>query len=210
MEKLQLVVADDEVLVRQGLCGLLSLEPDLEVVGQAANGAEAVEMVRRLKPSVVLMDVQMPVMNGVEATRQIISECPESKVLILTTFSEDALVVQAIQSGAHGYLLKDSGGKQVAAAIRSIALGYMTLGQDVSRKLVENAQSSRQLDSASKLTPREIEVLNLLAKGATNRDIAQQLSITEKTVRDHVSNILGQLNLRDRTQAALWAKEHGL
>lgn len=199
-------MADDEVLVRQGLCGLLALEPDFEVVGQASTGAEAVEAVKRLRPDVVLMDIQMPVMNGVEATRILISENAETRVLILTTFSEDVLVVQAIQSGAKGYLLKDSGSKQVAAAIRSIAQGYMTLGAEVSGRLLQRATSDARLNS--KLTTRETEVLRLLREGRSNREIAERLSIADKTVRDHVSSILAQLNLRDRTQAALWAQQN--
>lgn len=208
MSKLRIVVADDEVLVRQGLCGLLSLESDMEIVGEASNGAEVIDVVNRLHPDVVLMDIQMPVMNGVEATKALTAAHSNTRVLMLTTFDDDVLVVQAVQNGAHGYLLKDSGVKQLAAAIRTISLGYMTLGSQVSEKLLQNTTAAVRTDSP-KLTPRELEVLHLLSEGKTNREIADQLSITEKTVRDHVCNILEELQLRDRTQAALWAKERG-
>jgi len=207
MNKLRLIVADDETLVRQGLCGLLALEADFEIVGEAANGMAALNAVRLLRPDVVLMDIQMPLMDGVEATRAIMKENLQSRILILTTFSDDALIVQAIQNGAHGYLLKDSGAKQIAAAVRSIALGYMTLGTTVGEKLVQSV-SVPPPEANPKLTAREAEVLGLLAKGHTNREIAENLHITEKTVRDHVCRILAKLGLRDRTQAALWAQKH--
>ena len=200
-------MADDEILVRQGLCGLLSLEPDFEIVGQAGNGAEASELARKLTPDVVLMDIQMPVMNGVEATREILANLAGTRVLVLTTFSEDALVVQAMQAGAQGYLLKDSGARQIAAAIRSTAQGYMTINPAVTEKLLRQPRHSSEAD-LSMFTNREREVLQYLSKGSTNSEIAVGMGISEKTVRDHVSNILNRLNLRDRTQAALWAQEH--
>jgi DNA-binding NarL/FixJ family response regulator len=205
--KLRLLVADDEILVRQGLCGLLALEADFEVVGQAGTGAEALEQARRLKPDVILMDIQMPVMNGVEATKVVMQEQPATRILVLTTFSEDALVVQAVQAGAHGYLLKDSGAKQIASAVRSIAQGYMTLDSAVSERLL---QQSKPRDRAplEKLTAREMQVLQLLSEGRTNAEIGASLGITDKTVRDHIGNILFRLNVRDRTQAALWAQQN--
>lgn len=206
MSKLRLLVADDEVLVRQGLCGLLALEPDFEVVGQASNGAEAIEQAQKLQPDIVLMDIQMPVMNGVQATRELRATMKDVRIVVLTTFSDDELVVQAVQSGAHGYLLKDSGGKQLAAAIRSAAIGYMTLNPGVADKLLQHTSS--ESPQANGLTRREREVMGLLSKGRTNKEISEALQITEKTVRDHISNVLAQLNLRDRTQAALWAQEH--
>lgn len=206
LSKLRLLVADDEVLVRQGLCGLLALEPDFEVVGQASNGAEAIEQALRLQPDIVLMDIQMPVMNGVQATRELRQKMENVRIVMLTTFSDDALVVQAVQNGAHGYLLKDSGGKQLAAAIRTASIGYMTLNSDVAGKLLHHATPAAS--PAAGLTAREREVLSLLSKGRTNKEISKELQITEKTVRDHVSNILAHLNLRDRTQAALWAQQN--
>jgi DNA-binding NarL/FixJ family response regulator len=207
MNKLRLLVADDEILVRQGLCGLLALEPDFEIVGQAANGAEALEQARSLAPDVILMDIQMPMMNGVEATRNVLAERLPARVLVLTTFSEDTLVVQAMQAGAHGYLLKDSGARQVAAAIRAIAQGYTAVDSEVSHTLVPQPKSSEH-PLLGRFTAREKEVLQLLREGATNAEIATRLGITEKTVRDHIGNILSHLNLRDRTQAALWAAQN--
>jgi NarL family two-component system response regulator LiaR len=207
LPKLRLLVADDEILVRQGLCGLLALESDFEVVGQAGTGAEAIEQARRLKPDVILMDIQMPVMNGVQATKTLVEEQLGVRILVLTTFSEDALVIQAVQAGAHGYLLKDSGAKQIAAAIRSIAQGYMTLDSDISDKLLQQ-QKPRDRAPLEKLTAREMQVLQLLSQGKTNAEIGSSLGITDKTVRDHVGNILLRLNLRDRTQAALWAQQN--
>lgn len=205
MNKLRLIVADDETLVRQGLCGLLSLEADFEIVAEAANGADALAAIRRFKPDVVLMDIQMPQMNGVEATRAIVAEQLHTRILILTTFSDENLIVEAIQSGAHGYLLKDSGGKQIAAAVRSTAFGYLTLGDRVGDKIVKNVCTTTVATNPT-LTARETEVLGLLGKGHSTREIAEQLQITEKTVRDHIGNILIRLNLRDRTQAALWGQ----
>lgn len=207
MSRLRLLVADDEILVRQGLCGLLSLESDFDIAGQVGNGAEALEQARLLKPDVILMDIQMPIMNGVEATKAIVAENGEARILVLTTFSDDALVIQAVQAGAKGYLLKDSGAKQIASAIRSIAQGYLTLDSDVSDKLLQQPKP-RDRELLEKFTAREREVLQLLKQGRTNAEISAALGITEKTVRDHVGNILWRLNVRDRTQAALWAQQN--
>lgn len=207
LQKLRLLVADDEILVRQGLCGLLALEEDFEVVGQVSNGADALAAAVELNPDVVLMDIQMPVMNGVEATMRLRDEHPAIRVLVLTTFADDALVVQAMQAGAAGYLLKDSGAKQVSSAIRAVAQGYMALDSDVSGKLWQAAKAGRTPE-LERFTPREREVLAKLAEGKTNADIAAEFGVTEKTVRDHIGNILANLNLRDRTQAALWAQKH--
>lgn len=204
MPRLRLLVADDEILVRQGLCGLLALESDFDIVGQVGNGAEALEQARLLKPDVILMDIQMPVMNGVEATRAIVADNDDARILVLTTFSDDALVIQAVQAGAKGYLLKDSGAKQIASAIRSTAQGYLTLDSDVSDKLLQQSQP-RGSELLQRFTARERQVLELLKQGRTNAEISAKLGITEKTVRDHVGNILFRLNVRDRTQAALWA-----
>ena len=199
-------MADDEILVRQGLCGLLTLEDDFEIVAQVGNGADALEAALAMKPDIVLMDIQMPVMNGVEATQRLREQQPGTRVLVLTTFAEDVLVFQAMQAGAAGYLLKDSGAKQLSSAIRAISQGYTALDSDVSHKLWEatNVVSSAELE---KFTPREREVLLCLAQGKSNAEMATELRVTEKTIRDHVGNILARLNLRDRTQAALWAQK---
>jgi DNA-binding NarL/FixJ family response regulator len=213
-EIIRLIIVDDEAIVRQGLAGLLSLESDLDVVGTAPNGAVALELAAKHTPDVVLMDIQMPVMDGIAATKQLLVQQPGVRILVLTTFDEDELVLQAMTSGAHGYLLKDCGGKQLAAAVRSIKQGFTTLARQAVNTIVKHSAESEsesvenEPKLLSKLTAREKEVLSCLAQGWTNSQIAQRLCVTEKTVRDHVSSILGELGLRDRTQAALWAKNH--
>lgn len=211
MNKLKVLIVDDETIVRQGLAGLLSLEPDIEVVGTAANGAAALDMAEKTSPDVVLMDIQMPLMNGVEATARLTQDRPKTKVLMLTTFTDDALIVQAMHNGAQGYLLKDCGGKQIAGAVRSVYQGFTTLSSCAVDTLVAacaSEKSSGVSTSLVKLTAREHEVLSFLAQGLSNSEIAARIDVTEKTVRDHVSNILAALNLRDRTQAALWARSN--
>jgi DNA-binding NarL/FixJ family response regulator len=205
-----LIIVDDEAIVRQGLAGLLSLESDLDVVATAPNGAVALELAAKHTPDIVLMDIQMPVMDGIEATRRLLVQQPGIRILVLTTFDEDELVLQAMTGGAHGYLLKDCGGKQLAAAVRSIKQGFTTLAKQAVNTIVAHSadQAGNEPELLSKLTAREKEVLSCLAQGWTNSQIAEQLCVTEKTVRDHVSSILGELGLRDRTQAALWAKNH--
>jgi DNA-binding NarL/FixJ family response regulator len=207
---IRLIIVDDEAIVRQGLAGLLGLEPDLEVAGTAANGADALVLADKCRPDVVLMDIQMPVLDGIEATKRLLQQQPDVRVLVLTTFDEDELIVQALKSGAHGYLLKDCGGKQLAAAVRSIKQGFTTLAKQAVHSIVAHANDAYDngRTGLSKLTAREKEVLACLAEGCTNAQIAERLSVTEKTVRDHVSSILGELGLRDRTQAALWAKSN--
>ena len=205
-----LLLVDDQNLIRQGLRALLELEPDLEVVGEAENGAIAIDRVKALQPDVVLMDIRMPVMDGVTATKQICHQFPDVNILVLTTFDDDVYVAAAIKNGAKGYLLKDTPSEEIAAAIRAVALGYTYLAPGMISKVI-----SGQIDDAitlppalAELTPRELEILKLIAIGANNREIAGQLYISEGTVKNHVTNILNRLGLRDRTQAAILAKTH--
>jgi DNA-binding NarL/FixJ family response regulator len=206
-----LLLVDDQNLIRQGLKALLELEPDLEVVGEAENGEIAIERVKALQPQVVLMDIRMPVMDGVTATREICQLFPKVNVLVLTTFDDDTYVAAAIKYGAKGYLLKDTPSEEIAAAIRAVDLGYTHLGPGMMAKVMASQTDKTELalpPELAELTPRELEILKLIAVGANNREIAQQLYISEGTVKNHVTNILNRLNLRDRTQAAILAKTH--
>jgi len=192
---------------------LLKLEPDISVVGTAEEGAEAVAMVARERPDLVLMDLKMPVMNGVEATRQIKAKYPEVKVLVLTTYDDDEWVFDAIRAGASGYLLKDTPRNELIKAIRGTVTGRTFLDPTIAGKVLEQV-SSHQTQPATlvtgKLTEREIEVLRLIAKGLSNADISERLFLSEGTVRNHVSAILAKLGVSDRTQAAVIAIQHGL
>jgi DNA-binding NarL/FixJ family response regulator len=210
---MKLIICDDQAIIRDGLEMLLKLEPDIDVVGIAEDGAAAVEMVTQKMPDLVLMDLKMPIMNGVEATRQIRTKCPDVKVLVLTTYDDDEWVFDAIQAGASGYLLKDAPRDEVLKAIRGTAVGKTYLDPSVAGKVLRQA-SSHQTQPATlitdKLTEREIEVLRLLAKGLSNTDISDRLCLSEGTVRNHISSILAKLNVSDRTQAAVIAIQHGL
>jgi DNA-binding NarL/FixJ family response regulator len=206
-----LLLVDDQNLIRQGLKALLELEPDLCVVGEAENGVIAIECVRTLKPNVVLMDIRMPVMDGVTATKEICRQFPDVNILVLTTFDDDTYVSAAIEYGAKGYLLKDTPSEEIAAAIRAVDRGYTHLAPGMLAKVMskQSVQSTTNLPpELTELTPRELEVLKLIAKGANNREIAQQLYISEGTVKNHVTNLLNRLNLRDRTQAAIFANTY--
>ncbi|MGD1914496.1 MAG: response regulator [Rivularia sp. (in: cyanobacteria)] len=208
---ISVVLVDDQHLIRQGLKALLELEPDLEIVGEAANGLEAVDKVEKLQPHVVLMDIRMPRMDGVAATREIKNIFPQTKILVLTTFDDDEYIKAALQNGAMGYLLKDTPSEELAVAIRAVYRGYTQLGPGIVKKLLTQfppataSQSSTPPPSLEELTKREKEVLCLIATGANNREIAQKLYISEGTVKNHVTNILNRLELRDRTQAAIFA-----
>ncbi len=203
---IRLLLVDDQSLIRRGLRALLELEPDLEIAGEADTGQAAVEQVRALRPDVVLMDVRMPVMDGVTATPLILQEFPQTKVLVLTTFDQDDYVARALQHGASGYLLKDMPSEELAAAIRLVHRGYSQFGTGILQKAFTRAAPPPDLPPGfAELTPREKEVLRLIAQGASNREIAQQLYISEGTVKNHVTSVLGRLNLRDRTQAAIFA-----
>lgn len=204
---IRIVIADDHTVVRQGLRMFLSLDQDLEVIGEATNGVEAVDLARKLKPDVVLMDLHMPVMDGISAITQIRKEKLDTEVIAVTSVVEDAMVYSALRAGALGYLLKDTRGDELCRAIKSAADGQVQLSPQIAARLIKEVKVP---DSPEKLTEREIDVLRLLAKGLSNKEIATSLSITEKTVKTHVSNILSKLNVPSRTQAALYAVRVGL
>jgi NarL family two-component system response regulator LiaR len=222
---IRILIVDDHAVVRQGLRTFIDLQEDMRVVGEGENGAQAVELARRLQPDIVLLDLVMPEMDGVEATRQIMECSPKSRVLILTSFGEDDKVFPAIRSGAQGYLLKDIHPNDLVEAVREAHRGKVQLHPDVARKLMsavaaapltsetpsaETVSAPRQTPAATDLTERELEVLRLIAAGMNNHEIAEKLVISEKTVKTHVSNILGKLGVEDRTQAAIWALKHDL
>ncbi|WP_066381420.1 response regulator [Anabaena sp. CA = ATCC 33047] len=211
---IKVLLVDDQSLIRQGLKVLLELEPDLEIVGEAENGEIALNLMAELTPDVVLMDIRMPIMDGVAATKEIQNSFSDVKVLVLTTFDDDEYVKAALQHGAMGYLLKDTPSEELAVAIRAVQKGYTQLGPGIVKKLLTQFQNSAPSQTPSippslaELTPREKEVLRLIATGANNREIAQELYISEGTVKNHVTNILNRLNLRDRTQAAIIANTY--
>lgn len=200
-------MVDDHTVVRQGLRMFLALDPDLEVVGEAADGAEGVKLARALKPDVVLMDLLMPVMDGIAATAAIRSELPDVEVVALTSVLEDASVVGAVRAGAIGYLLKDTQADELCRAIKAAAAGQVQLSPKAAMRLMREV---RVPDSPEMLTERETEVLRLLSHGQSNKEIASSLGIGEKTVKTHVSNILSKLGVQSRTQAALYAVRIGL
>jgi NarL family two-component system response regulator LiaR len=204
------LIVDDHSVVRQGLRTFLDLHDDIQVVGEASGGAEAIELAERLAPDIVLMDLVMPGMDGIEATRQIRAHYPGTKVIALTSFLEDELVFPALDAGVSGYLMKDLTPPELAQAIRTVHQGKADLHPEVARKLLDEFQAQREVSPIPDLTQREVEVLALIAKGLTNREIAERLVITQKTVKAHVSSILGKLNLSDRTQAAIFAIKQGL
>jgi DNA-binding NarL/FixJ family response regulator len=208
---ISLLLVDDQNLIRQGLKALLELEPDLEVVGEAENGLIAIDRVTEFQPNVVLMDIRMPVMDGVTATKQICQKFPNVNILVLTTFDDDTYVTAAIKNGAKGYLLKDTPSEEIAAAIRAVALGYTHLAPGMIDKIMSGQIDKSEITlppELAELTPRELEILKLIAGGSNNREIAGQLYISEGTVKNHVTNILTRLNVRDRTQAAILAKTY--
>jgi DNA-binding NarL/FixJ family response regulator len=213
---IRVLLADDQALFREALRTLISLQPDLEVVGEAANGKEALALAAALRPNVVLMDLQMPVVNGVAATHQLRLDQPDCRVIALTTFDDDEYVFECLRAGAVGYLLKDAPSETLFAAIRAAARGESFLQPSVTtRVLAEFTRLSEQsfgggASLVEPLSDREREILRLIAKGSSNREIADELFITEGTVKNHVTNILGKLAVRDRTQAALKARELGL
>lgn len=207
---IRLLLVDDQILVRQGLKVLLEAQPDLEVIGEAQDGQQAVAQVEALQPDVVLMDVRMPEMDGVAATQIISQRFADIKVLVLSTFNDDDYVWRAIRFGAKGYLLKDSNPEELAQAIRAVHRGYTQLGPGLMEKAIASPASATPAPAAlppelAQLTPREREVLSLIIAGASNREIAESLYISERTVKNHVTNILSRLNLRDRVQAAMFA-----
>jgi NarL family two-component system response regulator LiaR len=212
MSRIKVLIVDDHGVVRQGLRTYLELLDDIEVVGEAENGLEAVAQVRHHQPHVVLMDLVMPEMDGIQATSQVFATSPSTKVIVLTSFADDEQVFPAIRAGATGYLLKDVSPTDLADAIRSVHAGETHLHPDITRKLVDQLANPRTAPGPTpdELTPRELEVLRLIAQGMSNREIAQALTISVKTVKTHVSNILSKLHLADRTQAAIYAHRHGI
>jgi DNA-binding NarL/FixJ family response regulator len=216
INRIRVLIVDDQRLMREGLATLLELEPDLDVVGEAANGEEALAQVEALRPHVVLMDVRMQGLDGVEATRRLHMRWPEIKVIILTTFDDDEYIFEGLRAGALGYLLKAISGEELATAIRTVHSGGALIDPQVTRKLVEEfarlAQPVRPLEAGlpEPLSDRELEILKLLARGLTNREIANHLFLAEGTVKNYVTNVLQKIGARDRTLAALRAKELGL
>jgi NarL family two-component system response regulator LiaR len=203
----RVLIADDHGVVRQGLRMYLALDPDIEIVGEACDGLQAWSLARELQPNVILMDLLMPEMDGIEATARIRTDLPDIEVVALTSVLEDSSVVGAIRAGAIGYLLKDTEADELIRAIKSAAAGQVQLSPKAAARLMREV---RMPDHPEELTAREIDVLRLLAQGCTNREIAQHLTIGEKTVKTHVSNILSKLNVASRTQAALYAVHAGL
>ena len=214
MHTIKVLIADDQRLMREGLATLLALADDIEIVGQAGDGAQAIELSKQLKPDVILMDIRMPNVGGVEATRTIRSLLPETQVIILTTFDDDEYLLSSLRAGACGYLLKDMPSEQLAEAIRAAAQGQSPIDPKMAHKLVDLVAHSPLVSShptvAGELSEREIEVLRLIADGLSNKEIAEKLVIAEGTAKNHVSNILGKLGARDRAQAVARAKELGL
>jgi NarL family two-component system response regulator LiaR len=208
---IRVMIVDDHVIVREGLRALLTKSEDLEVVGEASNGQEAIQQIESTKPDVVLMDLVMPEMDGIEAIERITAENENIRILVITTYSGDDLVFPAIKAGAHGYLLKDSGSERLVEAIRQVYQGEPFLHPDIARKLMEEVHPSKpDRGAADPLTARELEVLSLLARGMSNQEISEQLLITEITVRSHTSHILDKLHLANRVQATLYALREGM
>lgn len=209
------VIADDQAMVRAGLRSLLSEEPDVAVVAEAVDGEEAVAAARRHRPAVVLMDIRMPVLDGIAATRRIVAEGSRSRVLVLTTFELDEYVFNALRAGASGFLLKDSTAEELVAAVRTVAAGDALLDPAVTRRVVDAFTRSppreqRPSPALSRLTRREVEVLRLVARGLSNVEIARELVVSDATAKTHVSNLLSKLGLRDRVQGVVYAYESGL
>ncbi len=215
MNKIKLLIVDDHAVVRQGLRGFLELMDDFEIVGEGSNGAEAVSLAAELKPDVILLDLMMPEMDGIEATRRIRLADPSARILILSSFSNDDNVLPAIRAGAMGYVLKDIDPDELADALRGTYRGKSQLHPDIALKLIAHFQQDgpeekKVDDQLSQLTEREVDVLKLIAQGMSNREIAAALTISHMTVKTHVSNLLGKLQLADRTQAAIFAIRMGL
>jgi two-component system, NarL family, response regulator LiaR len=199
------LIVDDHAVVRQGLRTFLDLQPDIKVVGEAADGTEALAQAQTLLPDIILMDLVMPNQDGVSATRAITSAVPSSKVLVLTSFSEDEKVFASIKAGAHGYLMKDVLPPELVKAIRTVYRGEAQLHPEIARKLMNEFSTPVPTAPKHDLTERELDVLRLIAQGKSNKEIAEDLILSEKTVKTHVSNILQKLHLSDRTQAAVYA-----
>jgi len=207
---IKILIADDHEMVRIGVSAYLSAQPDMTVVGEAANGQQAVEKALELKPDIILMDNVMPVMTGAEATEQIIKQWPNAKIMMVTSFLDDDKVYPALEAGAVSYILKTSNAKQIAEAIRKTINGETVLEPEVTTKMISRMRNNNNTALHEQLTDREMEVLLLVAQGKTNQDIADELFIALKTVKTHVSNILAKLDVQDRTQAVVYAFQNGL
>jgi DNA-binding NarL/FixJ family response regulator len=222
MTNIRVLLADDQDIIRTGLTIILNHQPDLEVVGQAADGIEAVDLAKQLQPDVILMDIKMPRLNGIQATRQIMTALPRTQIIILTTYDTDDWVFDGIRAGAVGYLLKDASGDNLADAVRGAMRGESQMDPIVARKVLREFQHVTSVTKAAatppvpqeepleKLTDREEEILKLLAAGLSNKEIAQELALSEGTVKNHISAILAKLHANDRTQAVLTALKRGL
>lgn len=211
VDVIRILVADDHAIVRKGVCALLATEPGIEVVGEACDGREAITEALKLDPDVILMDLVMPGVDGLEATRKITDSQPEARVLVLTSFAGDDKVFPAIKAGALGYLLKDSGPEELVQAIRRVFCGESALDPTIARRVLQELSSpTGRGPEAGSLTEREVEVLRLVAQGQANREVAERLAISEATVRTHMSSILAKLKVSSRTQAALYALREGL
>lgn len=206
---IKVLLVDDHEMVRLGVSTYLSIQPDIEVVGEASDGQEGVEKAISLRPDVILMDLVMDNMDGITATKEILAQWPQAKILIVTSYIDDEKVFPAIQAGASGYLLKTSSAQEIAEAVRKTIVGERVIEEEVSEK-IQNQDYANQYFLYEELTNREREVLDLIAQGKSNQEIAEILFITLKTVKTHVSNILAKLGVEDRTQAAIYAFKHGL
>lgn len=206
---IKVLLVDDHEMVRLGVSTYLSIQPDIEVVGEASDGQEGVEKALSLRPDVILMDLVMENMDGITATKEILAQWPQAKILIVTSYIDDEKVFPAIQAGASGYLLKTSSAQEIAEAVRKTIVGERVIEEEVSEK-IQNQDYANQYFLYEELTNREREVLDLIAQGKSNQEIAEILFITLKTVKTHVSNILAKLGVEDRTQAAIYAFKHGL
>lgn len=207
---IRIVLVDDHEMVRIGVSAYLQSQADMEVIGEAVNGKEAVDLVLSLRPDIVLMDMVMPIMNGAEATKEIISQWPEAKIMIVTSFLDDDKVYPALEAGAVSYVLKTSNAKQLAKAVRETLDGQTVLEPEVTNKMMKRMRQGSDRPLHEELTEREHEILLLMAKGHSNQNIADELFIALKTVKTHVSNILSKLDVQDRTQAVVYAFQQGL
>jgi len=212
MDAVNILIVDDHTLFRTGIRKMLEAEPDMRVVGEAATGREALEQARQLMPDVILMDVKMPDMDGIEATRRLCREMPHVGVIFCTMFEDDEFVFAGLQAGGRGYILKDADPETMLRAIRAVAHGESLLGSTIAQKVMRQftALPDKQTALVDDLTPREVEVLKLIAEGLSNREIAQELTISEKTVKNHINNIFSKLHVYDRSQAMLYAIRQGL
>ena len=210
-KKIRVLVVDDHTVVRKGLCSLLSAEKyGIEVVGEAADGQDAIDKARTLHPEVILLDLAMPRMGGLEAIPAIRKDDPEARILVLTSYAEDNQVIKAISSGALGYLMKDASPDELVSTIHNVYLNRMSLPPDLARKAILRSQEPESNNAASLLTDREVDVLRCVAQGYSNKQIAAKLSVSTTTVRTHVSNLLRKLNLENRTQLALYARQNNI